>query len=198
MRSGSAAWIRTFWLWTLGWREAWESKVCSCPWIGSWRPKSRLSPTPFTPYVLEHFQRSGGLFALPVSAVPLMLHYDARWFEAKNVPPVDESWDWDDLVENAKKLTWRSEDGKLTRWGLMSHMYGLWWALWQNHAEMFDPATAGAGCGNRLPSKPCASASDLLHSTKFPHHVGHWTSSQNFDRWTNAGDVSYIPDYNLA
>ncbi len=148
----------------------------------------------FYPYVLEHFQRSGGLFALPVSAEPLMLHYDARYFAQQDVPPVDESWDWDDLVENAKKLTWRSEDGKLTRWGLMSHMYGLWWALWQNKAEMFDPATARCRLRESAAVEALRFCYDLLHTHQVSPPRGAVDLVENFRPPSgNWPAMSYIP-----
>lgn len=148
----------------------------------------------FYPYVLDQFQGNGGLYALPVNAVPLMLHYDAKYFAAEGVPPVDESWDWDALVENAKKLTWRSEDGKLTRWGLMSHMYGLWWALWQNKAEMFDPATARCRLQEPAAVEALSFCYDLLHTHRVSPARGALDLVQNFNPPSgNWPAMSYFP-----
>ena len=95
----------------------------------------------FFPSVLEQF-RQGALYALPVSARPLMMYYDADYFSLQDVPPVDSTWGWDDLVENAVRLTRRREDGTVARWGLEAHGNRIWWALWQNGAEIVDPETA--------------------------------------------------------
>ena len=70
-----------------------------------------------------------------------MMHYDATLFAAEGVPPMDSSWDWEDLVRTAELLVRRDEDGVIKRWGLAAHNYGIWWALWQNEAEVVDPAS---------------------------------------------------------
>ena len=88
--------------------------------------------------VFNEFRFEGALYALPIGANPLMLYYDEGHFAEQGVPAVDVSWDWDDLVENAAKLTTRGEDGVVARWGLVAHRHGVWWALWQNDAHVVD------------------------------------------------------------
>ena len=94
----------------------------------------------FYPSVLSQFQR-GALYALPVGARPLMLYYDAAYFRREGVAPVNSNWDWNDLVVNAAELTKRKADGTVVRWGLATHSVGLWWALWQNEADVVDLGT---------------------------------------------------------
>ena len=92
--------------------------------------------------VLEPFRENGMLYALPADAFPLMLFYDAGYFAQMGMAPLDETWDWDILVENALKLTQREDDGTVSRWGLATHQnYLPWWALWQNEAELADALT---------------------------------------------------------
>lgn len=93
----------------------------------------------FYPSVVSAFRRGGALYALPISARPLMLHYDEHYLAAHGVPKVDSSWDWNDLVEYAGRLTTFKEDGTVARWGLIAHLEGVWWALWQNKAAVVDP-----------------------------------------------------------
>ena len=146
------------------------------------------------PYVLEQCRANGELYALPVSAEPLMLHYDARYFAQQGVPPVDESWDWDVLVENAKKLTWHRDDGKLTRWGLMSHMYGFWWALWQNGAEMFDPITGQCRLQEAAAVEALSFCYDLLHTHGVSPTRGALDLVQNFRPPSGLWPaMSYVP-----
>ena len=95
----------------------------------------------FFPGALDGFRSGGALYALPLAALPLMLYYDEEYFAQQGVPPVDASWNWDDLVANAVKLTTREADGTVARWGLIAHQYRVWWALWQNGAEAVDPET---------------------------------------------------------
>lgn len=93
----------------------------------------------FFPYLLAHLQSDEGLFALPVDANPMMLHYDHAYFAEQGVPLVNENWDWDDLEASALELTQRDEKGEVQRWGLVMRSFGYWWALWQNEANLADP-----------------------------------------------------------
>ncbi len=95
--------------------------------------------------VLDQFRIGGSLYALPLNARPLMMHYDEALFAAEGVPPPDSSWDWQDLVDTAVRLTQRDNDGKIKRWGLVAHNFGIWWALLQNDAAVIDPATGECG-----------------------------------------------------
>ena len=93
--------------------------------------------------VLDLFRENGTLYALPADAFPLMLYYDADYFAQMGVAPPDDTWNWDILVESALKLTQREEDGTVSRWGLAAHSQSsIWWALWQNAAELADTLTS--------------------------------------------------------
>ena len=117
----------------------------------------------FYPYILKQFRAHGSLYALPIDADPQMLFYEPAYFEAQGVPPPNETWDWDDLVENALKLTQRGADGTVTRWGLMPHMFGFWWALWQNEAEAFDSITLRCRLREPAATEALQFCRDLLH-----------------------------------
>ena len=117
--------------------------------------------------VLEPYQENGTLYALPVDARPLMLHYDVDYLAQAGVAPPDSSWDWDVLVENALKLTQREEDGTVSRWGLEAHSGMIWWALWQNEAEMVDPLTAQC----RLQEPAAVAALEFFHGLIHTHRV---------------------------
>lgn len=105
------------------------------------RQESRLEAE-FYSSVLDAQRGPSGLYALPVAALPQMVTFDAAYFDKRGVPPVDSSWDWDVLVHNAERLTLRHEDGEVARWGVVtlgSLIDGIWWALWQNEANVVDP-----------------------------------------------------------
>ena len=145
---------------------------------------SELTETIY-PYLLDHFRSDGGLFALPVDASPTMLHYDPKYFAEHGVPPVDESWDWDDLVENAVKLTQRDEDGEVQRWGLVTQHHGYWWALWQNEADVVDSTGVRCLLQDPVATKALQFCRDLIHSQRVSPPV---TSSDvwhvfNADLW---------------
>ena len=92
--------------------------------------------------LLDAYRENNVLYALPVGSDPLMLYYDADYFAQVGVAPPDSNWDWDVLVENALKLTRREADGTVSRWGLATHHWHIWWVLWQNEAEMADALTS--------------------------------------------------------
>ncbi len=117
--------------------------------------------------VLEPYRESGALYALPLNAFPLMLYYDADYFAQVGVTPPDRSWDWDVLVENALKLTERGDDGTVERWGLESLGEAIWWALWQNEAEMADVLTSQC----RLQEPPALEAIEFVRGLIHSHRV---------------------------
>ena len=121
----------------------------------------------FFPSALNQFRRDGALYALPIGALPVMLYYDEDYFAAQGVPPVDASWDWDDLVESAIKLTTFKQDGSVARWGLIAHKEWVWWALWQNEAEAVDPDTLQC----RLQEPAAIEALQFVHDLIHRHRV---------------------------
>ena len=118
----------------------------------------------YYPNVLAQFQAQGTLYALPVGVRPLVLYYDAAQFRREGVPPVDSNWDWDALVVNAAKLTERTADGAVARWGLATHSEGLWWALWQNEADVVDPDTLQCRLQEPAAIEALQFFRDLLHT----------------------------------
>ena len=120
--------------------------------------------------VLEPQRGPGGLYALPVAALPQMVVYDAAYFEKRGVSPVDRSWDWDVMVRNAERLTLRHENGEVARWGVItlgSLIDGIWWALWQNEANMVDPESLQCRLQEPASIEALQFFRDLIHS----HHV---------------------------
>ncbi|MDE2815960.1 MAG: extracellular solute-binding protein [Chloroflexota bacterium] len=120
----------------------------------------------FFPSVLEQF-RTNALYALPVSARPLVVYYAADYFAAERIPPIDQRWDWEVLVRNALKLTQRRDDGSVARWGLEAHGSQIWWALWQNDADLADSATLHC----RLPESAAVEALQFVHDLVHTHRV---------------------------
>ena len=129
--------------------------------------------------VLDYYREKGALYALPVGADPLMLSFDADYFESMGVAPPDDSWDWDVLVENALRLTQREEDGTVTRWGLIAHnSRSVWWALWQNEAEVADALTAQC----RLQEPAAVEALEFIRGLMHTHGVSPAASGQDLGK----------------
>lgn len=133
----------------------------------------------FYPYVLDQFRGEGGLYALPIDAEPLLLYYDPAYLRLRGVSPPDETWTWDDLVKNSLLLTERDEDGNVTHWGLMPHFRGLWWALWQNGAEVVDPVTGRCRLQETAAAEALQFVYDLLHTHRVAPPVS-WSETWEF------------------
>ena len=121
----------------------------------------------FYPSVLNPYREDGALYALPVGATPRMLFYDEEFLEKQGVPPPDVSWDWNDLAENAVKLTTRKADGTVARWGLVAHGVRIFWALWQNEASLIDMETLQC----RLQEPAAVEALQFVHDLMHKHRV---------------------------
>lgn len=138
--------------------------------------EARLSQE-FYSVVLDQYRESGALYALPIGAHPVMVRYDPDYFAAMGVPPMDDSWDWEDLARHAQKLTLRDEQGVVQRWGLAAHVVGLWWALCQNEAGIIDSATLR--CGLREPA--AVEALNFVHGLLHTQRVA--PAAQYRDLW---------------
>ncbi len=159
----------------------------------------------FYPSLLDQFRFDGALYALPANARPLVMQYDAALFAAEGLPPMDGSWDWEDLARTAEQLVLRDKDGTVRRWGLVAHNHGIWWALWQNGAEVED--SAGGMCSLRDSSAIAALhfVRDLFHT----HRVS--PAAAGIELWDNIyinrrppvmmhsqHPTQYQPDYRVA
>jgi multiple sugar transport system substrate-binding protein len=83
----------------------------------------------------------GKQVGLPRDLNVIALFYNKKMFDAAKVPYPDEGWDWDKLVEVAKKLTIdTNKDGKVDQWGLYTEttdMENYWSSLvWQNGGDI--------------------------------------------------------------
>lgn len=120
----------------------------------------------YYPSVLDQFRVRESLYALPLNAMPLMMHYDEALFVSESVPPMDSSWTWADLVRVAEQLTKKREDGTVRRWGLVAHNFGICWALWQNNAEVVDPATGECRLGDAAALEALEFMRGLFHTRR--------------------------------
>ena len=138
----------------------------------------------FFPVALDRYRKDGALYALPVSAAPQMLYYDERHFRERGVPPVDATWDWDDLVNNAAKLTTYKQNGAVERWGLLAHDDDIWWALWQNGGEAVDPNTLSC----RLQEPAAVDALQFVRDLLYKHRVS--PPAAGMELWEKFGNIS--------
>ncbi|OGX03746.1 MAG: hypothetical protein A3G87_00210 [Omnitrophica bacterium RIFCSPLOWO2_12_FULL_50_11] len=80
----------------------------------------------FFPSIIDRFSVGEKLYAIPRDVAPFAcVFYNKNLFDEANIPYPTDDWTWDDLLENAKRLTKRDEEGRVAQYGF----YG--WA-WQN------------------------------------------------------------------
>ncbi|OLE14011.1 MAG: hypothetical protein AUG93_00320 [Armatimonadetes bacterium 13_1_20CM_4_65_7] len=63
---------------------------------------------------------SGNYYALPRNYVASLLYYNKNVFDKAGIGYPDESWDWNKLLDVAKKLTIRNADGTVAQFGFVS------------------------------------------------------------------------------
>ena len=89
----------------------------------------------YFPGTLEAVSDQGSLYGLPLAAVPMVLQYDKRLFDAAGLGPPDASWTWSTLLNAAKQLTKPDAEGG-PQWGLNT-LNSNWLPalIWQSGGE---------------------------------------------------------------
>jgi multiple sugar transport system substrate-binding protein len=92
--------------------------------------------------VTDGLRFRGKLLGLPSDFSTIALLYNKRLFDEAGVPYPDESWDWDDFLSAAKKLTRDTDgDGLVDQFGFVNiESYNRWPAwVWMNGGDIFSP-----------------------------------------------------------
>ena len=71
----------------------------------------------FYPVLLDSFRWDNGVWALPVSASPIVLYYNSEVFDEEGLSYPDSSWQLEDFVNAVEALTVRDAEGKIVRPG---------------------------------------------------------------------------------
>lgn len=92
---------------------------------------------------VAHFTTPDGQYGLPRDLNVVALYYNKAMFDAAGLAYPDETWTWDTLIENGKKLTLDADgDGQPEQWGFYtetSDMENYWSSLvWQNGGEIIS------------------------------------------------------------
>lgn len=92
----------------------------------------------FHPGILEQGNINGKQYYLPKDFNPLSLWYNKKLFDEAGLEYPNDNWTWDDLIENAKKLTKKDDSGKLTQFGYNASKweYAIYPYLWSNGADI--------------------------------------------------------------
>jgi len=114
------------------------------PQVRSQTRAARAQLEGFSPGVLDALRVRGELRGLPLSAVPELLHYDPRLFDAAGVARPHEhppgSWTWDACLDAARRLTRDDADGngQPDQYGLTGLASIETW-IWQAGGEVLAP-----------------------------------------------------------
>ena len=92
----------------------------------------------FYPQVIDGWGKYRGvLYAIPAGVDTCAMYYNKTMFDKYHVPYPDESWDWDDYLAAAKKLTRDTNgDGRIDQWGTTPN----WWQtyVWSNGGDLIS------------------------------------------------------------
>lgn len=85
-----------------------------------------FSKDAFFPSILGRFTVDGKLLAIPRDVAPFAcVFYNKKLFDEAGIPYPSDDWTWDDMLRDARALTKKDANGRVTQYGF----YG--WA-WQN------------------------------------------------------------------
>lgn len=92
--------------------------------------QDKLDIKKFYPGVMTRFSKDGQIFALPQDTAPIAcVYYNKTMFKEAKLPFPKDNWTWKEFLADAKKLTKKGKDGKVTVWGFKDN-YGPDWASW--------------------------------------------------------------------
>ncbi|MFA5094311.1 MAG: sugar ABC transporter substrate-binding protein [Candidatus Omnitrophota bacterium] len=78
----------------------------------------------FFPEVVDRYTVNGKVLAIPRDTAPMAcIYYNKKLLDEAGVPYPSDDWNWDDLLEMAKKLTKYDKDGKVVQYGFYSDMW---------------------------------------------------------------------------
>ena len=92
---------------------------------------------------LQCYQTPDGYYGLPRDVQPSVMYYNKDMFDEAGVAYPDETWTWETLIENGKKLTKDTDgDGTIDQYALWADIWDmeLLWAslIWQNEGEILS------------------------------------------------------------
>ncbi len=131
-----------------------------------------LDKTDFFPKALDAYRFGDKLYGMPINFHAFALYYNKTLFDKAHVAYPNGSWDWNDMLAAAKKLTRDSDgDGRIDQYGIV---FDSWlgavapW-IWQNGGTIFDKEKAPTRC--TLNSRKCVEALQFLADLKLKYHV---------------------------
>lgn len=102
----------------------------------------------FFPNLVKTCVVGSGLYGIPHNFSTLVLYYNKDHFDAEGIPYPDSTWDWNKLVEVAKKLTKRDAAGKIVRYGCNVHII-FFTMIYQNGGSLLNETLDRCVIGSR-------------------------------------------------
>ena len=148
----------------------------------------------FQPDLINNMKIDGKQYYLPKDFNPLALWYNKKMFDEAGISYPSDSWTWDDLVDNAKKLT-KQENGRYTQFGYLAGTweYPIYTYLWAYGADIANEDGTKAG-GYMDSDKAIAALNKYASFSKGADRVSPSTS----DVTTMGGDSSMFMTDKLA
>ena len=117
------------------------------------------------PSIVEPLKMDGHLYALPGNLNTDVLYYNRTLFRRAGVDFPDDTWDWNDMLEAAKKLTIRDDQGRMLQYGLAQPQ---WLRL-----AMSNGGRIWSEDGNRcaIDSEECLEAFQFVLDLVLKYHV---------------------------
>src|SRR3954469_81595 len=113
----------------------------------------------------------GGQYGLPRDLNVIALYYNKKMFDAAGVAYPDDTWDWQKLVDTAKKLTKdTNKDGKPDQWGFYTEttdMENFWLSLvWENGGDVLGTDGKTTALGSPEAAGGIQFLQDLIYKDK--------------------------------
>ncbi len=106
--------------------------------------KDNYDTSDFFPSALKSLTVDGKLYGLPDYAQPTMIGYNKDMFDAAGLEYPKKDWNWDDMLQLARKLTIRDGSGKGKQFGFMG-FFGFFSnggsflpICWSNGGELYN------------------------------------------------------------
>jgi len=147
----------------------------------------------FYPQLLPLCRYQNHLYSLPRYSSVYVLFYNQDLFDDAGVAYPDGSWDWDDYLAAARKLTRHSPDPAQQRYGCVIDFWGarIYPWIWQNGGQILDQSRAKC----LLDQPPAVEALQFLVDLASKYKVAPRISQQDSREtreWFKAGRVAML------
>ena len=144
--------------------------------------RDKLDLGDFYPYAAKYYRWQGGTYGIPMMIAPSGVWYNKNLFDEAGVsyPSVDasdKSWNWNALLEKAKKLTKdKNGDGRIDQFGVNAS-YDLWGGfpsiVWLFGGDIFPDEAYSTGIPTKcsLDNPIAIEAAQAVADLIYKHHV---------------------------